>query len=120
MVRLAVTLALPASRTSQLLDALRVVASPIRIEPGCLGWRAWVDDTDESTVRYEEEWATDDAMRVRVRSQRFTQLLEVLESAPVAPSVKFDFVTASRGLDYVEEVRHIDMGSGAPPPEDWH
>ena len=48
-------------------------------------------------------------MRLRVRSERFTRLLEVLESAPEAPpAVQFDFVTETRGLDYVAEVRDID------------
>jgi quinol monooxygenase YgiN len=68
----------------------------------------WTEESDESTVRYVEEWATEEAMRVRVRSERFTQLLEVLESAQEAPCVQFDFVIETRGLDYVAEVRKKD------------
>ena len=105
MVRLAVALAAPARGTEQLVHALRFLASPTRFEPGCLGCRVWTEDSDESIVRYEEEWATEEAMRQRVRSERFTQLLEVLESVPQPPRVQFDFVTETRGLDYVEEVR---------------
>ena len=63
------------------------------------------DESDESLVRYEEEWATEAALRLHVRSERFTQILEVLESVPEAPRVQFDFVSQTRGLDYVEEVR---------------
>ena len=107
-------LAAPACGTQQLVHALRFLASPIRIEPGCLGCRVWVDDLDESTVRYVEEWTTEEAMRVRVRSERFTRLLEVLESAPEAPRIQFDFVTQTRGLDYVAEVRSRD-GTVDPP-----
>ena len=44
-------------------------------------------------------------MRLHVRSERFTQLLEVLEAAREAPCIQFDFVTETRGLDYVAEVR---------------
>ena len=84
------------------------MASPTRVEPGCLACRVWTEDSEESTVRYVEEWATEDAMRLRVRSERFTQLLEVLESAPAPPSVQFDFITETRGLDYVAEVRESD------------
>ena len=47
-------------------------------------------------------------MRRRVRSERFTQLLEVFESAQEAPSIQFDFVVETRGLDYVAEVRNRD------------
>lgn len=105
MVRLAVVLAEPVRGTSQIAHALRFLAVPTSLEPGCLGCRLTTGGDDESVVRYEEEWATEEAMRVRVRSERFTRFLEVLESAPEPPRLQFDFVTSTRGLDYVEEVR---------------
>ena len=105
VVRLAVVLAPPARGTEQLIHALRFLALPTSFESGCLGCRVSTDDTDESLVRYEEEWETEEALRRHVRSERFTQFLEVLESVPQAPRVQFDFVTKTRGLDYVEEVR---------------
>ena len=105
MVRLAVALTVPVCDSDQIVHALRLLASPTRVEPDCLMCLVWTEDSEESVVRYVEEWATEDAMRLHVRSERFTRLLEVLESAPVPPSVQFDFVTESRGLDYVAEVR---------------
>jgi quinol monooxygenase YgiN len=75
VVRLAVMLAPPACGTDQLVCALRFLASPTRVGPGCLGCRVWTEDGEESLVRYEEEWATEQAMRLRVRSERFTRLL---------------------------------------------
>ena len=108
MVRLAVVLAPPVRGTQQLLHALRFLALPTSFEPGCLGCRVLADENDESVVRYEEEWATEEALRLHVRSERFTQLLEVLESVPEAPRVQFDVVAQTRGLDYVEEVRGED------------
>ena len=114
-MRLAVELAAPACGTQQLVHALQFLASPIRIEPGCLGCRVWIEDADESTVRYVEEWTTEAAMRLRVRSERFTRLLEVLESAATAPSVQFDFVAETRGLDYVAEVRDKEGMLEIPP-----
>jgi hypothetical protein len=105
----------PASGTQQLVHALRFLASWLRIERDCLHCWVWVEDTDESTVRYVEEWSTEEAMRRRVCSERFTKLLEVLESAPAAPCVQFDFVTETRGLDYVAEVRAMDGMLEIPP-----
>ena len=108
MVRLAVALEVPGCGATHVVHTLRLMASPTRVEPGCLACRVWTEDSEESTVRYVEEWATEDAMRLRVRSERFTRLLEVLESAPAPPSVQFDFITETRGLDYVAEVRESD------------
>ncbi len=112
VVRFAVVLAVPARGTQQLVHTLRFLASPTSLDPGCLGCRVWTDEGDRAFVRYEELWATEEAMRLRVRSQEFTRLLEVLESAPEAPSVQFDFVMETRGLDYVEEVRNTDRSRG--------
>jgi quinol monooxygenase YgiN len=103
MVRLAVALTVPECESDQIVHTLRLLASPTRVEPDCLLCQVWTGE--ESVVRYVEEWATEDALRLHVRSDRFTRLLEVLESAPVPPTVQFDFVADTRGLDYVAEVR---------------
>ena len=103
MVRLTVALTAASARGAQnLLDALRFLSVSARLESGCLGCSAWMDS--DSTVRYAEEWATEADIRRRVRSESFTSLLAVVESAQ-EPQVQFDFVTATRGLDFVAEVR---------------
>ena len=48
VVRLAVALAPPARGTNQLVHALRLLASPTRIEPGCLGCRVWIEDNERA------------------------------------------------------------------------
>ena len=103
MVRL--TVALTAATTGaahDLLEALRFLSVGTRLDNGCLGCSAWLDP--DTTVRWVEEWATEEDIRRRVRSERFTSLLSVVESAQ-DQRVQFDFVTATRGLDYVSEVR---------------
>jgi quinol monooxygenase YgiN len=103
IVRLTVALNPASARAAQeLLDALRFLGLGTRLEQGCLVCSSWVDP--DATVRHVEEWATEADMRRRVRSEPFTSLLAVVESVR-EPQVQFDFVTASRGLDYVAEVR---------------
>jgi quinol monooxygenase YgiN len=103
MVRLTISLTAPTRFAKDLLDALRYISAAIRLEEGCLACSVWAGP--ESTLHYVEEWATEDAMRQRVRSDRFTSVLAVIESAPEPPQVRFDFVTRTRGLDYVAEIR---------------
>ena len=112
MVRLMV--ALRASSTGyaqELLEAFHFLGLSTRLEPGCLGCSAWTDP--EWTVRYVEEWATENDMRRRVQSESFTTLLAVMERSE-EPEVHFDFVTNSRGLDYIEEARAEMAGDGPP------
>ena len=104
MVRLTVAFTAASSRSVQeLLEALRFLITGTRLEEGCSRCSAWAEP--DSTVHYVEEWETEADMRRRVRSPRFTSLLAVMEAARESPRVQFDFVTRTRGLDYVAEVR---------------
>jgi quinol monooxygenase YgiN len=104
MVRLTVGLQAASSRSAQDLDtALRFLMASTRLEPGCLECSVWADA--QSSIRYTERWATAAAMRRRVRSEGFTSLLAVMENADAPPLVQFDFITRTRGLDFVAEVR---------------
>ena len=103
MVRLIVALDADSARSAQdLLDALRFIVLNTRLEQDCLDCCAWGDP--DWTVRYVEEWPSERRLRERVRSHRFTSLLSIVESARSA-QVRFDFVSTTRGLDFVTEVR---------------
>jgi quinol monooxygenase YgiN len=104
MVRLTVSLTVSASEVQGMLAALRYLIGSTQLETGCLNCAAWADAN--SIVHYEEEWATEDDTRRHVRSPAFTSLLAVLELAREPPLVRFEFVTTTRGLDYVAEIRH--------------
>ena len=88
------------------MEAFRFLIVSTRLEPGCLGCSVW--NEPDSTVHYLEEWSTEDDIRHRVESDRFTSVLALLESVREQPHVQFDFVSSTRGLDYVAEVRHHD------------
>jgi quinol monooxygenase YgiN len=104
MVRLTVGFTAVSGRCAQdLLEALRFLMIATRLESGCCGCSTWAEP--DASVHYQEEWETEADMRRRVRSPRFTSLLAVLECAREAPRVQFDFVTRTRGIDYVEEIR---------------
>lgn len=103
MVRLSVAIPASARNSQELLEAFRFVMRGTRFSEGCVGCSAWIDP--DLTVHYIEEWATEAYVRDRIRSERFTAVLAVLESSKERPSVHFDFVTATRGLDYVAEIR---------------
>lgn len=105
MVRLTVTLVASQTGARPLMDAFRSLMGPVRLESGFLGCLVWEETDDDTTLRYAEEWASEADMRRRVLSDRFTSLLAIMEAAREPPRVQFDFVTMTRGLDYVEEVR---------------
>ena|SRR5215471_2437640 len=104
MVRLSVALHVASPTDAiQLIETLRQMTATTRLERGCQECAAWTDR--EFTVHYSESWATEFDARRRVQSDRFTSLLEIIESGIEPPEVQFDFVARTRGLDYVEEIR---------------
>jgi quinol monooxygenase YgiN len=104
MVRLTVMLRPSARGVQDLVEAFRFLMVSTRLEPGCITCSVWTEP--DSSVHYVEEWSTEADMRRRVGSERFTSVLALVESVREPPHVQFDFVLATRGLDYVEEVRH--------------
>jgi quinol monooxygenase YgiN len=103
VVRLSVVLVASARTAARLEEALRSLMIPTMLSDGCLDCSTWV--APDWTVHYLEDWATEAHMRDRVRSDVFTRLLSVIEASEEQPRVQFDFVTKTRGLDYIEEVR---------------
>ncbi len=70
-------------------------------------------------ISYVEDWSSEEALREQVRSDRFSRLLELMESAMEPPQLEFELGNGTRGLDYVEEVRadrsrrgRVDPGAG--------
>jgi quinol monooxygenase YgiN len=103
MVRMTLTLKSSARSAKDLVDGFRFLMVPTRVESGCLGCSVWTEP--DLSVHYVEEWKTEEDMRRRVQSHSFTSVLGLVESVREAPHVQFDFVSFTRGLDYIEEVR---------------
>ncbi len=122
MVRLTVTLRPAARCVQQLVEAFRFLIVGTRLEPGCLGCSVWHEP--DSSVHYVEEWSTEGDARRRVASDSFTSVLSLIESAREPPHVRFDFVSSTRGLDYVAEVRHLrpegNLGGSLDPRKGQH
>ncbi len=114
MVRLNVSLGARSPRHAQnLLEAFQFLMMGTRFDAACTECNVWVES--DSTVRYTELWASEDDMRRRVSSAQFTSLLSVVEAAQAA-HVQFDFVTKTRGLDYVKEVRDAVVETAQKEP----
>ena len=110
MVRLTVSLDAASARSAQeLIDAFQFLIPATRLEVGCVGCRVY--KSSAATVQYTEEWTSEPAMRNRVCSPGFTMLLAIIESVD-RPRVQFDFVTSTRGIDYLAEARNSNRNSG--------
>ena len=104
-VRMTIEWFLPLGQTRPITMALHSLAAETRTTPGCIGCSVAADIGNRGTVRYMEEWLTEDDLRQRIRSDTFVQLVTLIDDAPQPPRIEFALANKIRGLDFVEEVR---------------
>ena len=63
------------------------------------------DLDEQNAVCYTEDWSSTEALEANIRSDRFSSLLALMETAAEPPTLEFRLVDDLRGLDYVAEVR---------------
>jgi quinol monooxygenase YgiN len=95
----------PLGQARSMTMALHSIAADTRTIPGCLGCSVAADLTERNTVRYSEEWRTEDDLRRRMQSDTFSQLIMLIEEAVQSPQIEFKLPQETRGLDFVHEVR---------------
>ena len=97
--------AVPLGQTRPITMALHLLAAETRTAHGCIGCSVATDIGNRGTVRYIEEWLTENDLRERLRSDNFSQLVTLMEGATQPPRIEFTLAHGTRGLDFVEEVR---------------
>jgi quinol monooxygenase YgiN len=104
-VRMTIEWVMPVGQTRPVTMALHSVAADTRTTRGCVGCSVSTDIGNRGTVRYSEEWLTEEDLRERVRSDSFDQLVTLIEGATHPPRIEFTLAHQTRGLDFVEEIR---------------
>jgi len=104
-VRMTIEWFVPMGQARPMTMALHSLAAEIRTVHGCVGCSVTTDLTNQSAVRYIEDWRTEDDLQTRLRPNTFAPLATLIEDATEAPRVEFSLPSGTRGLDYVEEVQ---------------
>ena len=90
---------------SAISTALNSLLPETRAQPGCLSCVFSTELGAHAVFTCIEEWATEKDLKSELRSNRFTHLAQLLESALERPRVEFSLPTGTRGIEYAEEVR---------------
>ena len=89
----------------ELLQALRTLIRQARAEKGFITCRLCLEADNADTICYEERWETQKDFEEQARSPRYFHLLDLMESATEPPSLEFHFVSETRGLESLAELR---------------
>ena len=104
-VQMAIEWFVPLGQARSVTMALHSIAADTRAIPGCVGCSVAADLTERNTVRYSEEWRTEEDLRLRMQADTFGQLIMLIEEAAQSPLIEFRLRHETRGLDFVHEVR---------------
>ena len=91
-------------RRNDLLETMRGMLEPTRVERGCLSYRLYEDVENRNAFVLLEEWATQEDLERHISkdSQRWLFALMDLLSEP--PELRFNTVSHSVGMDLIENV----------------
>jgi len=95
----------PPGQARPITIALHTLMDDTRIARGCIGCSVATGLGEQGTVRYVEEWETEDDLRRRLRCNSFAQLVALMDTAIQPPHVEFALPHGRRGLDFAVEVR---------------
>jgi len=103
-VRMTIQWLVPVGKVRSMTEALHTLMAATRTEPGCTGCSVSADIAEKGSIRYTEEWQSEEALQRQFQSDRFRSLVTLVENATEPPVVEFLLPGGSRGLEYVESV----------------
>ena len=89
----------------EMIHTLRSLMLPLQAAAGFIACRLYVDTECPEELCYVEEWQTSGQLDQQIRSSHYTRLLALMEEAAEPPGLQLNWVTAVKGLDYLEAVR---------------
>jgi quinol monooxygenase YgiN len=91
-------------RRSDLLETMRGMLEPTRVERGCLSYRLYEDVEDRNTFVLVEEWKTQKDLESHIRTDNQRQLLALMDLLSEQPELRFNTVSHTAGMDLIEDV----------------
>jgi quinol monooxygenase YgiN len=105
VVQLFLKLIVPAGQIREVTQALQTIMLPARLSRGCSRAELCKDVEPPEALCYLEEWDVEEALLPQLRTERISQLLELMECASEPPFLEFRFVSSRLGLDYIAAAR---------------
>jgi len=95
-------------RRSDLLETMRGMLEPARVERGCLSYRLYEDVENRNAFVLLEEWATQKDLESHIRTENQRRLLALIDLLSEQPELQFNTVSHTAGMDLIENVLKKD------------
>jgi quinol monooxygenase YgiN len=105
MVEMTIRLTAAPGQAHRLVQALRVLMRDIQSQSGCSSAHIAADVDEAGAFWYQEDWQDEQALEWELKSDRFSQLLALMETSVTPPVLVFRTAVETRGLEYVASLR---------------
>ena len=105
MVHATIKLLMPREKIAEAFDILRSVVERIRSLPGYLGCALYQSVIDPNVIMFEEDWESENDLDRQIASDRYRDILLLMEMASEPPEVKFIPISESSGMDRIVKIR---------------
>jgi quinol monooxygenase YgiN len=96
-----------------MIEVFWTILGPVRAQPGCRCCGLYQEVGEGDQLLYMEAWETQEQLERHMRSARYERLLAVMDASVQQPVLRYQTISAVKGLEYLEAVR---MGSPLPLP----
>ena len=96
-------------RRSDLLETMRGMLEPARVERGCLSYRFYEDVENKNAFVLLEEWATQEELERHISKDNERRLLALMDLLSEQPELRFNTVSHTAGMDLIEDVLKTDV-----------
>ena len=105
MIQAMIKLRLPASRMKEAMAVLRPLVESTKTVPGCVDCALHRDVLEDSVLLFYDRWSDEGSFQRHLRSELYRDLFLVMEMAKEVPTVRFDVISQTSGLDAFERAR---------------
>jgi quinol monooxygenase YgiN len=93
------------NRRIEVLEILRSIQGPVLAQPGCVACDIYDEQGPEQAVVLVERFDSDEALQAHLRSEMYGRVLGALELSAGRPDIRFEYVSASAGMELIERHR---------------
>ncbi len=105
MILATIRMIIPRTKRNEALKILRTVAEQCKVHSGCLGSHIYEDVQEDNILMFEEMWRSEEDLAQHLRSERYHNVLLVMEMALKQPEIRFDTIVSSAGIETIEKAR---------------
>jgi quinol monooxygenase YgiN len=98
-------------RHDDVLEVLRSIQGPVLAQPGCAAFRIYEEQGPDRAVVLVEQWDSEETLDAHLRSEAYRRILAAIELSGSPPEIRFDYVSASEGMELIERSRNRPSGT---------